>query len=528
MTKKVRIIPPTIDRYTSSPIDDPRLRRVAAYARVSTDMLEQITSYEAQIDYYTKYIKEHEGWEFVKVYTDEGITGTSTKKRDGFNEMIRDALDGKIDLIVTKSVSRFARNTVDSLTTIQKLRDHNVECYFEKENVYTFDSKGDLLLTFMSGLAQEEARNISENTTWGQRKRFADGDVTLAYSRFLGYDKGADGKLVINEEQAALVRRIYKMYLHGYSFSGIARKFTEEGIPTVTGKKQWHDNNIKSILTNEKYKGDALLQKSYTVDFLTKKVKKNNGEVQQYYIENDHEAIIPADTFDAVQRLVESGRNGINNRNSKYVLSGKVFCGECGSVFGSKVWHSNDKYRRKIWRCNGQFKNKRKCTTPHFTEDELKDAFVGAVNKLLPMREQLRAEFKASEALYNTAELQEALEQMEEKLDELTEKMNSYIERNARLACDQTVFKAEYAMLERKYRDIKHKVDATADEIARRRITKSRISDILQMLDGMETEITEFDNELFIMLVDRITVYAKDDVRVRFINGTEIRVDMEM
>ncbi|MBQ3426270.1 MAG: recombinase family protein, partial [Clostridia bacterium] len=339
MTKKVRIIPPTIDRYTSSPIDEPRLRRVAAYARVSTDMLEQLTSYEAQIDYYTKYIKEHEGWEFVKVYTDEGITGTSTKKRDGFNEMIRDALDGKIDLIVTKSVSRFARNTVDSLTTIQKLRDHNVECYFEKENVYTFDSKGDLLLTFMSGLAQEEARNISENTTWGQRKRFADGDVTLAYSRFLGYDKGTDGKLVINEKQAALVRRIYKMYLHGYSFCGIARKLTEEGIPTVTGKKQWHDNIIKSILTNEKYKGDALLQKSYTVDFLTKKVKKNNGEVQQYYIENDHEAIIPVDTFDAVQRLVESGRNGINNRNSKYVLSGKVFCGECGSVFGSKVWH---------------------------------------------------------------------------------------------------------------------------------------------------------------------------------------------
>ena len=153
---------------------------------------------------------------------------------------------------------------------------------------------------------------------------------------------------------------------------------------------------------------------------------------------------------------------------------------------------------------------------------------MGAVNKLLPMREQLRAEFKASEALYNTAELQEALEQMEEKLDELTEKMNSYIERNARLACDQTVFKAEYAMLERKYRDIKHKVDATADEIARRRITKSRISDILQMLDGMETEITGFDNEMFIMLSDRITVYAKDDVRVRFINGTEIRVDMEM
>ena len=524
MPRKVRIIPPTIDRYTSSPIDEPRLRRVAAYARVSTDMLEQLTSYEAQIDYYTKYINEHEGWEFVKVYTDEGITGTSTKKRDGFNEMIRDALDGKIDLIVTKSVSRFARNTVDSLTTIQKLRDHNVECYFEKENVYTFDSKGDLLITFMSGLAQEEARNISENTTWGQRKRFADGDVTLAYSRFLGYDKGADGKLVINEEQAALVRRIYKMYLHGYSFCGIARKLTEEGIPTVTGKKQWHDNIIKSILTNEKYKGDALLQKNYTVDFLTKKKKKNNGEVQQYYIEGDHEAIIPPETFDAVQRMIAKGNDKKVFRNSRRVMAGRVFCGDCGGVIGSKVWHSNDKYRRVIWQCNKKFRNNTKCSTPRLTETELHEAFISAVNKLLPQRKVLRAEFESMKPQLDTAELQNKLAVYKARLDEEAGIINEYIERNARIALNQNEFNAEYAKLEKRYSKIQDKVNITSDEIAARQIRKSRIGDFLKKLDSIKSEITEFDDELFITLIDKITVYAKDDIRVFFINGTEVHI----
>ena len=210
---RITKIPASISRYTSAPIDAPVKRKVAAYARVSTDNEEQLTSYAAQISYYTDYINGREDWEFVKVYTDEGISGCSTKRREGFQAMVADALAGKIDLIITKSVSRFARNTVDSLTTIRSLKEHNVECYFEKENIWTFDGKGELLLTIMSSLSQEEARSISENVTWGQRKRFADGKVSLAYSRFLGYDKGADGKMVINPEQAETVRLIYGLFL---------------------------------------------------------------------------------------------------------------------------------------------------------------------------------------------------------------------------------------------------------------------------------------------------------------------------
>lgn len=206
---------PTLTRFTAVPITEQRRRKVAAYARVSTDHEEQQSSYEAQLDYYTNFIRNHDGWEFVNVYADEGITGTSTKHREGFKQMVADALAGKIDLIVTKSVSRFARNTVDSLTTIRQLKEHGTECYFEKENIWTFDSKGEPLITIMSSLAQEESRSISENCTWGQRKRMADGKVSVPFSRFLGYDRGENGELVVNPEQAEIVKRIYTEFLQG-------------------------------------------------------------------------------------------------------------------------------------------------------------------------------------------------------------------------------------------------------------------------------------------------------------------------
>lgn len=197
--RKVTTIPATINKFTAKPVDSKKKRKVAGYASVSTDHEDQLTSYEAQVDYYTNYIKGRDDLEFAGLYSDEGISATNTKHRDGFNQMITDALAGKIDLIITKSVSRFARNMVDSLSTIRKLKEHSIECYFEKENIWTFDSKGELLLTIMSSLAQEESRSISENVTWGQRKRFADGKVSFAYKRFLGYDKDSDGNIVINE-----------------------------------------------------------------------------------------------------------------------------------------------------------------------------------------------------------------------------------------------------------------------------------------------------------------------------------------
>ena len=235
-TFTVTTIPATINPLTSAPISETRKRRTSGYARVSTDSEEQQTSYTAQVDYYTKYIQSRDDWEFISVYTDEGISATTTAKRDGFNRMISDALNGKLDLIVTKSVSRFARNTVDSLSTIRKLKEKGVEVYFEKENIWTFDGKGELLITIMSSLAQEESCSISENMTWGHRKRMADGKVSVPFTRFLGYDQGEDGNLVVNHAQAQTVKRIYGLFLKGKSPYRIAKQLTEAGIPTPGGK----------------------------------------------------------------------------------------------------------------------------------------------------------------------------------------------------------------------------------------------------------------------------------------------------
>ena len=306
------------------PTVDHQKRRVAAYARVSTDSDEQLSSYEAQVDFYTRHIKSNPEWEFVNVYTDEGISGTNTKKREGFNRMVADALDGRIDLILTKSISRFARNTVDTLTTVRKLKEKNVEVYFEKENIYTLDAKGEVMITIMSSLAQEESRSISENVTWGIRKSMADGKIILAYKNFLGYEKGEDGLPKIVEEEARIVREIYRMFLDGKTVRTIADHLTSQGIPTPRGKEKWCVSTIISILTNEKYKGDALLQKVYTADFLNKKKFKNTNVLPQYYVENFHPAIFDGETFNLVQTELAK-RGGCNReRRTKSVFDHKV------------------------------------------------------------------------------------------------------------------------------------------------------------------------------------------------------------
>lgn len=242
--------------------------------------------------------------------------------------MVEDALAGKIDLIVTKSVSRFARNTVDSLTTVRELKEKGVEIYFEKENIWTLDSKGELLITIMSSLAQEESRSISENTTWGKRKQFADGRASIGFKHFLGYDKGPNGEFIINEEQAVTVRYIYKRYLEGFSTYKIACELTEMGVPTPAGKKKWHPSSVMSILKNEKYKGDALLQKTFTKDFLTHQSVVNNGEVPQYYVEGHHEGIVTADQFETVQAEILR-REGMQKYSGVGLFSSIIKCGEC-------------------------------------------------------------------------------------------------------------------------------------------------------------------------------------------------------
>jgi len=518
-------IMPTLVRFTEAPIAEHHKRKVAAYARVSTDSDEQFTSYEAQIDYYTQYIKARDDWEFVQVYTDEGITGTSTKHREGFKQMVADALEGKIDLIVTKSVSRFARNTVDSLTTIRQLKDKGVECFFEKENIWTFDGKGELLITIMSSLAQEESRSISENCTWGQRKRMADGRVSVPFDHFLGYERGENGELVINEEQAKTVRLIYDLFLQGLTPHTIANRLTAMGILTPRRKAKWNQGTVRSILTNEKYKGDALMQKCYTADFLTKKQVPNNGVLPQYYVEGDHEAIIPPETFELVQQEMLRRNNRDNRYSGVDIFASRIVCGECGSYYGAKVWHSNSKYRRIIYRCNHKYHDGKTCSTPNLTEDEIKLSFVAAVNRLIANKDEVIANLEGMcQTLFETETLESEREKLNTEMYLLQNMIQAAIAENAHVALEQNIYQKRFDELSGKYEDEKRQHDDIKQQIADKTSARTAASQFIGTLKKMDGLITEFDLSLWGSLLDHATVYSKEDMRYTFKDGTEIKL----
>lgn len=523
--KKITTIPATISKFAQTPINKVCKRKVAGYARVSTDSEEQQTSYEAQVDYYTNYIKSRDDWEFVEVYTDEGITATNTKKRDGFKRMVNDALSGKIDLIVTKSVSRFARNTVDSLSTIRKLKEHGTEVYFEKENIWTFDSKGELLITIMSSLAQEESRSISENCTWGQRKRFADGKVTVPFEHFLGYDRGEDGNLVVNKEQAVIVKKIYRMFLQGYSASGIAKELTADGILTPGGKKKWSSRTVLSILSNEKYKGDALLQKSFTVDFLTKEKKKNEGEIPQYYVTGNHEAIIPSSTFERVQKLLEKRKGGKNRISSVSIYSSKIKCADCGSWYGSKTWHSTNKYRTRIWQCNHKFENH--CTTRHLKEDEIQTLFLQAANKLLKNKKEIVATHQEiTRIIFDTSALEKEQETLEEELNIIVDKVNNCINENARKLQDQDEYEKKYTRLVDKFNAIEARLQEVKTSITQKQARSYEVEYFIETLKKQDI-LAEFDKSVWISMVDYLTVYNDGKIEFAFMDGSKSEVKVK-
>lgn len=523
-TTVVREIPATIGRLATKQTKDVQIKRVAAYARVSTETEEQQNSYEAQVNYYTQFIQSKQEWAFAGIYSDEGISGTSIKKRDGFNRMIADALAGQIDLIVTKSVSRFARNTVDTLSTVRKLKKYGVEVYFEKENIYTLDSKGELLITIMSSLAQEESRSISENVTWGQRRRFADGKVSLPYKQFLGYEKGEDGRPRIVPEQAEIVQLIYRLFIEGRTPSAIAKHFTRTGIPTPAGKADWQASTVRSILTNEKYKGDAILQKTFCVDFLTKKMKPNEGEVPQYYVENSHPAIITPAVFDEVQLEIE------RRRQCKYTCRGDCFsshiiCGECGAFYGSKVWHSNDPYRHTVWECNNKYKNERICTTPHLTEDEIKAAFVKAVNQMVSSKADIIGEYREIiDHLTDAAALEDKLARQHEEYEVVEGLLRRLIAENAQKAMDQEEYARRETALQERYEAAQHEIASLEKQRNEQKVRREQLNAFLDMVGKRQDLLEDFDEHLWRMTVETMRIYSKEKMVFRFKGGVTLKL----
>ena len=497
-------------------------RRVAAYARVSTDSDEQFTSFEAQVDYYTRQITANPDWTMVEVYTDEGISGTNTKKREGFNRMISDALMGKIDLIITKSISRFARNTVDTLTAVRQLKEKGVEVYFEKENIYTMDSKGELLITIMSSLAQEESRSISENVAWGKRAKCEEGKVYLPYKQFLGYEKGEDDIPRIVEKEAVIVQRIYALFMAGKTPGGIARLLTADGIPTPAGKEQWRSSTVESILTNEKYKGAALLQKKFTVDFLLKKMKPNEGEVPQYYIEKSHEPIIDPVEFELVQAEFARRKAIGYSYSGNSILASRIVCGDCGAYFGSKVWNSTSKYRRTIWQCNAKFQNGEHCSTPHLDEEEIKARFVTAYNTLTADKTQLLDDCRIMQTvLSDCSSLDAEIPALQEELDVVAGLIRKCVEENSRDAQNQSEYGTRYKGYVERYEAAQNKLEALRREHALRQAKADAIGAFMFAISEQDV-LTYFDAGLWTATIRSVTVHSDGRMAFHFMTGADI------
>ena len=539
--RTVTVIPPRTRVLPGMPTPSARPKRVAAYARVSTNSEEQLTSYEAQVKHYTEYIKcrEHtDNWQFVSVYTDRGITGTSTVRREGFNRMMQDALAGKIDLIITKSVSRFARNTVDTLTAIRKLKEHGVEVYFEEQNIYTLDGKGELLLTIMSSIAQEESRNISENVTWGIRKRFADGKVSMPYKRFMGYRRGDDGVPEIVEAEAQIVRGIFRRFLEGATSTMIVKELNEDDVPCPARKSlldegeieaekadrkkaRWSASTVESILTNEKYKGNAILQKTYCADYIQKTFVENDGsEIPKYYAQNSHPAIVSSEEFDLTQMEMEWRKSLNGSYSGKSCFASRVVCGDCGAFYGSKVWHSTDAYRRVIWRCNGKYTGQKKCTTPYVTQEELEKAFVSVMQRVLREKDAITAACQKKLVEFDTVELDAEVSWLENEASSVAERLRKLVEENARVRIEQAEYQREYDALATEYDRVNSRIQAMEDRYRDKEKCRRKLEIFLGLLGKVEV-CESFEPYTFATLVEKVVVGRDGRLEFCFRNGMQ-------
>lgn len=514
--------------------------RVAAYCRVSTDSEEQLTSYENQLAYYTEKIMKEPNWTMVEVFADEGITGTSACKRENFLRMIRACRRGKIDMILAKSVSRFARNTVDTLNYTRELRSLGIPVIFEEQNINSIYPESEFLITLYGAFAQSESENISANVRWGKRQAMKSGHAIMQYKKLLGYEKGPDGGPMIVPEQAETVRFIYKRYLAGDTLRAIKKALEEKGAVTAAGKTEWTIINLRSILTNEKYCGDALLQKTFIADCISKKVIPNNGILPKYLIQNHHEGIISREEFDAAQletarRRAQTGSTkrsaptGRGKYSGKYALSNLLFCGECGTVYRRCVWTQHGQ-KRIVWRCGSRLDyGKKYCQkSPTLDEEPLQMTVLAAVNSTMDDRgiliRQLMSAMKQELApipgeTMSLGEIDRALEDMGRQFDSLLKEASpqgssaDFTERFRMVSTTMADLKERKKRIEGIYRE--------KEQIYQRTRTAS------EALDEISTEITEWDESLIYQLLEKVTVLSQNRIRVTFRDGMEVERDIE-
>jgi len=524
--KVISIAAKTREEIEGRPLES-RLR-VCAYCRVSSNSNEQMESFETQVAYYTEYINSRPEWEFVKVYADGGISGTGREQRTEFNRMLKDCQNGKIDLIVTKSISRFARNTADCLEAVRFLKSLGVAVYFERENINTMDAESELILSVLSSIAQEESRNISENIRWSVQKRFRQGKVMVTAKRFLGYDVGKSGELVVNPAEAEVLKRIFKEYIAGKSIRDIKRGLEADGIKTVTGLDKWPEATLRGVLTNEKYYGDAILQKTYTADYLTHKKKRNRGEVPLYHVKGNHEPIVPKEEFDLVQKIMAERAakygNLPENREKyakQYVFSGKVTCGNCGAAFKRRTWNSKSRAKQIVWQCSTYVKmGKTACSMKALDDVTLKNVFLRVFNRLYINKEAILKPFmeNVQKALLDGLK-SEPVKAIDARLEDITEQMKRLIRLQIKENIAPDVFQSEYGKLKLELDKLREERNSIGWMDGRREEILKRTQKLYEYLQGMEDMLTEFDDDIFKVLAERILVISPTHLKFELKNG---------
>ena len=517
-----------------------RQLRVAAYCRVSTDDEEQLTSYEAQKNYYTDKIMTNKEWTMAGIFADEGITGTSARKRPEFLRMIRQCKQGKIDIVLTKSISRFARNTVDCLNYVRALKELGIAVIFEKENMNTLEIDSEILITMLGAFAQSESESISANVRWGIRQAMKEGKATIQYKYLYGYRKGDDGKPEIIPDQAEVVRKIYDLFLSGTPVRGIQEYLNASAVPNINGESKWARSAIDSILTNEKYCGDVLLQKTYIDDCINKKVKKNTGQLPMYLVQNHHEGIISRETFDAAQAELSrrnAGRSpskknaptGRSRYSSKYALSDRLYCGECGTRYQRCTWRNRDGSKRIVWRCVSRvdYGSKYCHDSPTLDEEPLHRAILAAINSAVKDKDNIVYNLKAAmeKELAPAAGQQLSLSEIDNRLEQLNTEFSKVLA-EASESGDQAAYSDRFREIMQKQTVLKAQRDEIQRMLAESGKAAAHIEQCRQAAETTPSAITEWDDALIRQVVESVTVETGNEIIVALKSGASIHQEL--
>lgn len=533
---KVIVIPAKPDAAKSPEIK--RQLRVAAYCRVSTDEEEQLTSYEAQQNYYTDYIMKNKDWTMAGIFADEGITGTSARKRPEFLRMIRLCKKKKIDVVLTKSISRFARNTVDCLNYIRVLKELGIAVIFEKENINTLESDSEILITMMGAFAQAESESISANVRWGKRQAMREGKAIMQYKKLYAFRKGDDGEPEIIPEQAEVVKDIYDQYLMGASLRMIKDKLEADGILNVSGGTEWTLSAIRSILSNEKYCGDVLLQKTYISDCISKKVIKNTGQLPMYLVQNHHEGIVSRETYDAVQTEMarrnaakspskKNAPTGMASYSSKYALSERLVCGECGTLYRRCTWRKKGK-KRVVWRCVSRldYGTKYCHQSPTMDEEALHRSILTAINSAMSHKNELIRQIAGAMEMELVPIPGETMTiaEIDHQLETLNKRFQTLLSRATEDGADIYTEQFKEIMEETSaLKDRKNAIEMLRKENAD---ASQHIAMAVAAMQNASAELTEWDEPTIRQLVDTVKVVSENEIIVYLRGGVEIKQEI--